>query len=138
MAKSSRAQRESEGVVVLRMAVTKNAVGGKDPCFGRVRNEGKCQGMADTIGPNHPGGPMPADNARQPPHALGARAERFGRPAGRADVPPRFDTRGAVRWTGRRVVHASFRRPSVSRVREIRTHGLKGGPALSPMILITV
>jgi hypothetical protein len=28
-------------------------------------------------------------------------------------------------------------RPSVSRVREIRTHGLKGGPALSLMNFIT-
>jgi hypothetical protein len=27
-------------------------------------------------------------------------------------------------------------RPSVSRVREIRTHGLKGGPALSLMYFI--
>jgi hypothetical protein len=30
-------------------------------------------------------------------------------------------------------VHAPSRRPSVSRVPEIGTHGLKGGPALSPM-----
>ncbi len=27
----------------------------------------------------------------------------------------------------------SIDRPPVSRVREIRTHGLKGGPALSPV-----
>jgi hypothetical protein len=30
-----------------------------------------------------------------------------------------------------------FERPSVSRVREIRMHGLKGGLALSPMNNIT-
>jgi hypothetical protein len=30
-------------------------------------------------------------------------------------------------------VHAPSRRPSVSRVPEIGTHGLKGGPALSPV-----
>jgi hypothetical protein len=28
--------------------------------------------------------------------------------------------------------------PLVSRVREIRTHGLKGGPALSPMTFVNV
>jgi hypothetical protein len=30
----------------------------------------------------------------------------------------------------------SIDRPLVSRVREIRTHGLKGGPALSPVTTI--
>jgi hypothetical protein len=29
-----------------------------------------------------------------------------------------------------------FERPFESRVREIRTHGLKGGPALSPVLNI--
>jgi hypothetical protein len=29
-------------------------------------------------------------------------------------------------------------RSPVSRVREIRTHGLKGGPALSPMTFVNV
>ena len=43
-AKSSRAQRESEGVVVLTITATKNAVGGKGLCFGRARNEGYVSG----------------------------------------------------------------------------------------------
>ena len=30
-----------------------------------------------------------------------------------------------------------FERPPVSRVREIRMHGLKGGPALSPVNFIS-
>ena len=133
MAKSSAVQRESEGTVVLLMATTKNVAGGKGPCFGRARNEGKCQGMADMIGPNHPDEFALVDNARQPPHELGTRAERLGVPTWRTDTPLRRDTRSAVRCVGRWVVHAPSRRPSVSRVPEIGTHGLKGGPALSPM-----
>ena len=54
MAKSRRAQRESEGVVVLLITVPNNAVGGKGLCFGRARNEGTCQGMAGRTGPNYP------------------------------------------------------------------------------------
>src|SRR5687768_8993767 len=50
-AKASRAQRESEGVVVLLIAATNNAVGGKGLCFGRARTEGTCQGMAGRTGP---------------------------------------------------------------------------------------
>jgi len=132
MAKSSRAQRESEGVVVLRRAATNNAVGGKGPCFGRVRKEGKCQGMAGTTGPNHPDGRMRIDNARQPRHELAPLAKRNAASASRL----RGDARNALRETDAVYVHATLRRPSVSRVPEIGTHGLKGGPALSPMTTI--
>src|SRR5436309_5936781 len=58
-AKSRRVQRESEGVVLPMRVVTNNATGGKDPCFGYVRDEGKCEGMAGTTGPNHPHGREP-------------------------------------------------------------------------------
>jgi hypothetical protein len=137
-AKSGRAQRESEGVVVLWTAAANNAVRGKDPCFGRARNEGKCEGMADTIGPNHPAAHERSVKARRPLHALGTSAERSPG-LRRIDNQPRSDTRGAVRfgwlWS---TVHVSSGRPSVSRVPEIGTHGLKGGPALSPLMYFTV
>ena len=128
-AKSSRAQRESEGTVVLLTAATNNAVRGKGPCFGRARNEGKCQGMAGTTGPNHPDAPRRVVNARQPRHELGMPAERLRAPLSRL----RIDPRSALRVSGGRDVHAASGRPSVSRVPEIGMHGLKGGPALSPM-----
>ena len=89
--------------------------------------------MADMIGPNHPDEFALVAYARRPPHELETRAERFGVPTWRTDTLLRRDIRGAVRCVGRWVVHASSRRPSVSRVPEIGTPGLKGGPALSPM-----
>jgi hypothetical protein len=126
MAKSSRAQRESEGVVVLRIVTTNNVTGGKGLCFGRARNEGKCQGMADTIGPNHPAEHVFDDNARELLNELGARAKRTTRRYRDADNPLRVDLRGAVSRTAAWLAHAPSRRPSVSRVPEIGTHGLKG------------
>jgi hypothetical protein len=131
MAKSSRAQRESEGIVVLLTAATNNAVRGKGPCFGRARNEGKCQGMAGMTGPNHPDALLRVANARQPRHELGMPAERLRAPLSRL----RTDRRSVFRASGGRDVHAASGRPSVSRVPEIGTHGLKGGPALSPMTI---
>jgi RNA-directed DNA polymerase len=41
MAKSSGAQRESEGVVVVRIGAQNNAPGAKGPCFDRVCDGGK-------------------------------------------------------------------------------------------------
>jgi hypothetical protein len=133
-AKSSAVQRESEGTVVVMRAATKNVVGAKGPCFGQGRNEGKCEGMADRIGPNHPAAHERGVKARRPPHALGTSAERSTGLRQRIEHLPRSDTRGTVRLDEvRPTVHASSRRPSVSRVPEIGTHGLKGGLALSPM-----
>ena len=126
-------QRESEGTVVLLMATTNNVVGGKGPCFGRARNEGTCEGMTGMTGSNHPDEFALVDNAQEPLHELGTQAERLAGPTWRTDNPLRHDTRGAVRGVGRVVAHAWSRRPSVSRVPEIGTHGLKGGPAPSPM-----
>jgi hypothetical protein len=130
MAKSSRAQRESEGIVVLLTAAWHNAVRGKGPCFGRARNEGTCQGMAGRTGPNSPDARQRVDNAQQPLHGLAASAERVSS----APLRRRRDVRPVVRVCAVSLVHAASRRPSVSRVPEIGTHGLKGGPALSPMI----
>ena len=123
-AKASRAQRESEGVVVPRIVVTNNATGGKGLCFGRARNEGTCQGMAGRTGPNYPDAPPRVVNARQPRHELGMSVKRPRGPMSRL----RSDLRSVFRVIGRRSVHAASRRPSVSRVPEIGTHGLKGGP----------
>jgi hypothetical protein len=130
-AKSSRAQRESEGVVVPPIVVTNNTAGGKGLCFGRARNEGKCQGMAGRTGPNHPDTHPRVVPARQPRHELWRPAKRFG--VGCLQL--RGDTRRAICGVRLPGVHAGSGRPSVSRVPEIGTHGLKGGPALSPMTI---
>ena len=113
---------------------TNNAVGGKGPCFGRARNEGTCQGMAGMTGPNHPDARLRGVHAQQPRHELGTQAKRLKASIARL----RSDSRSVVRVIGNRDVHAWSRRPSVSRVPEIGTHGLKGGPALSPMMHFTV
>jgi len=75
-AKSSAAQRESEGVVVPSMAATNNAVGGKGPCGGYVADAGKREGMAGKTGPNHPGGRAPVDKVRQLQRSLWVAAKR--------------------------------------------------------------
>jgi hypothetical protein len=53
-AKSSAAERESEGLVVPTRVVQHNATGGKGPCFGRVEEAGIREGMAGKTGPNDP------------------------------------------------------------------------------------
>ena len=112
-----------------RIAVTKNTAGGKGPCFGRAQQEGTCQGMAGKTGPNSPGALVRADNAQQPRPEL----ETSAKWRSRTRTWARSDIRAALRKLGPYAMHAASRRPSVSRVPEIGTHGLKGGPALSPM-----
>jgi hypothetical protein len=130
-AKSRRAQRESEGVVVLQIVATNNATGGKGLCFGRARHEGTCQGMAGMTGPNYPDGLWRVVHAQQPRPGPGAHAKPLLTSMSRL----RRDVRSAFRVVAVRAVHAASRRPSVSRVPEIGMHGLKGGPALSPMTI---
>jgi hypothetical protein len=126
-AKSSRAQRESEGAVVLTIAVTNNAAGGKGPYFGRARNGGTCRGMAGKPGPTHPTAPLRAVLAQQPQPELWTGAEyRTG--SGRRWGE---DNHHAFRGHDSPGMHATSRRPSVSRVPEIGTHGLNGGLALT-------
>ena len=79
MAKSSVAQRESEGVVVPTMGVQHNAPGGKGPCFGRARATGTGAGMVRSTGPNHPTGPWPSENVRRRERTLSVAAERSSR-----------------------------------------------------------
>ena len=83
-AKSSRAQRESEGIVVLSgavqavptKAVRHNAAGGKGPCGGHAERAGKREGMAGQTGPNNPAGLEPGDKVRQLQRQLWAAAKR--------------------------------------------------------------
>ena len=75
-AKSSAAQRESEGIVVPSMAMTNNAVGGKGPWGGHVGGAGKREGMAGKTGPDDPGGRRPRDQVRELQRRLWAAAKR--------------------------------------------------------------
>ena len=75
-AKSSAAQRESEGAVVPGMDVKNNASGGKGPCGGRVGSGGKREGMAGRTGPNSPERRPPLDKVRQLQRRLWAAAKR--------------------------------------------------------------
>jgi DNA replication protein DnaC len=127
-AKSRRAQRESEGVVVPARVVTNNATGGKRPCFGHARRKGKCEGMDGKTVPNHPHVRKHVVTAREPGHELWAGAKRLPPTCGGSIHPTRRDARiGEQALEGRGVVHAPSGRPSVSRVLEIGTHGLSGG-----------
>ena len=140
VAKSAAVQRESEGIEVLQTgagasgtnAVWHNAAGGKDPWGGRGVGVGKREGMAGETGPNNPGGGEPHDNARQLRRRLWVAAKR--RPRTRLHVqcrPPAEVTvlrgRGSACCVRRGRVMLQSERPPVSRVREIRTHGLRGG-----------
>ena len=75
-AKSSGAQRESEGVVVPSMGVKKNAPGGKGPCFDHAGDEGKREGMAGTARSNFPEGREPLDKVRRLQRKLWAAAKQ--------------------------------------------------------------
>jgi hypothetical protein len=70
-AKSSGAQRESEGIVVLWIAATNNAAGGKGPCGGFVERTGTCEGMTGKTGSNHPAGRESGVKVRHPGARLG-------------------------------------------------------------------
>ena len=122
--KSSAAQRVSEGMVVPAKDVTKNASGGKRPCFGQVEGGGKREGMTErTSRSNHPSR-MAAVKALHLQKRLWATAKRNSREQGsRRDEPTRLNcSRGGGS------TKPMLERPSVSRVLEIGMHGLKGGP----------
>jgi RNA-directed DNA polymerase len=74
--KSSAAQRESEGVVVPKMAATNNAAYGKGPRGDRVEVGGKREGMAGKTGPKYPRRDKPADKVRQLQRRLWVAAKR--------------------------------------------------------------
>jgi hypothetical protein len=145
-AKSRRAQRESEGIVVPdgaaraepTKAVRHNAAGGKGPCGGHAEIAGKREGMAGETVPNDPGGEEPRDKVRQLQRQLWAAAKRApeGRLRATNQACGRDDLQAACRaahnpaqplFAGAGPHNAVSRRPLVSRVREIRMHGLSGG-----------
>ena len=143
-AKSRSAQRESEGIVVpdgataSTKAVRHNAAGGKGPCGGHAEIAGKREGLAGETGPKHPVGVEPIAKARQLQRQLWAAAKRA--PAGQVHVPyptgrsddlavacRLFAVPAQPQSLGAGPHNAARRRPLVSRVREIRMHGLNGG-----------
>jgi RNA-directed DNA polymerase len=75
-AKSSAAQRESEGTVVVTMAATNNATGAKGPCGGQVDDGTTREGMAGGSGPNHPGGRESDAKVRRLQRRLGEAAKQ--------------------------------------------------------------
>jgi hypothetical protein len=143
----SGAQRESEGIVVLHAqaqaevtkAVRHNAAGGKGPCGGHAAIAGKSEGLAGKTGPKHPVGLEPIAKARQLPRQLWAATKRApgGRLRVKKDPSCGFDRLQATRCSapepaqsllaGAGPHNVACRRPLVSRVREIRMHGLSGG-----------
>lgn len=74
--KSSRAQRESEGIVVPVIVTTNNVTGGKGPCGGSAGAKGKREGMTGESRPNNPGGLASTDKVRQLQRRLWKAAKR--------------------------------------------------------------
>jgi RNA-directed DNA polymerase len=64
-AKSSAAQRKSEGITVPTMIATKNAIGGKGPWGGRVERTDTHKGMVGENRPNFPDGRSPGEKVRR-------------------------------------------------------------------------
>ena len=75
-AKTSAAQRESEGTVVVSRLATNNAGGAKGPCGGNVGRASTREGMTGTTGSNHPGGRASTDKVRQLQRRLWSAAKR--------------------------------------------------------------
>ena len=78
-AKSSGAQRESEGAIVPSRVVHENAAGGKGPCFGDASTGGKSEGMVRTAESKHPEGRQPIDQVRRLQRKLYVAAKRDGK-----------------------------------------------------------
>jgi RNA-directed DNA polymerase len=76
MAKTRRAQRASEGTVVVRSLATNNARGAKGPCGGHVEGASTREGMTGRTGSNHPTGPPSRDTVRQLQRRLWVAAKR--------------------------------------------------------------
>ena len=124
MAKASGVQRESEGFVATNEGGNK-PLEGRDPVSVVVGLRGKREGMVVYGPPNFP----EYKSARTQQQPMGA--SQMARSA--QVVTPRLTFRGdaSERTPGiqgrKSTMHAASGRPSVSRVREIRMHGLTGG-----------
>jgi hypothetical protein len=142
-AKSSRAQRESEAIVVLdagetaTKAVGHAAAAGKGPCGGHAEIAGKRE-VAGVTGPNDPVELESSDKVRPLRRQLWAAAKRA--PGGRNFLAmcvhrwglatsgrrgDRLPGAALLARVGRTMLRADG--PLVSRVREVRMHGLNGG-----------
>jgi len=129
--KSGGAERESEGAIVLLIPVHQNIGGGKDPYLDHVVEGATYEGMSGhLIRSNSPRRSNLAVKVRYLSKRLGIDAKQPRRqraPLGWGSR--RDDDRG---WRAVAVRTGCVMRPSerslVSRVRENRTHGLKGGP----------
>ena len=124
MVKCRRAGRESEGHVVLTTVSTITAPEGRSPALVTSGVRGKCEGM--TARSNNPS----VSKARELTNRLCVSAKRRGARTVSAD--PTWGLSADDRRTARIPAHVPIRacttrRPSVSRVPEIGTHGLKGG-----------
>ncbi len=76
MVKTSAAQRESEGTVVVTRPATNNAGGAKGPCGGSVGRPRTREGMTGSTGSNHPAGRESLDKVRQLRRRLWSVAKR--------------------------------------------------------------
>src|SRR6266511_2189024 len=76
MVKTSAAQRESEGTVVVTRPATNNAGGAKGPCGGSVGRTRTREGMTGSTGSNHPAGRESLDKVRQLRRRLWSVAKR--------------------------------------------------------------
>src|SRR5580658_5495729 len=92
-AKSTDAQRESEGSVVPSRVATNNATGGKGPWGGHAGRAGKREGMAGTSGPNNPDRRKPADKVRQLQRLLMGRGQTVAGKAFPRAVRPHLEER---------------------------------------------
>jgi len=130
-AKSQSGQRKSEGSVVPMTLVQQNAGRGKGPHFGYVEGGSTGEGMTgQQIRSNYPRRQPTRVQARQCRRRLGTRAKPT--PRGRAGFgkPGCSDAHSVESFVVRQGCGAmpGSESPSVSRVRENRTHGLNGGP----------
>jgi hypothetical protein len=142
MVKSGGAQRESEGAVVVSIGVKLKAPRAKGPRFDRACVGGERQGMVEPVRPTSPGGHLPvASTASEMALCASCRRVALAQPRCRLWAAAKWtsnaarcatqfrvgDSRRAARARRGSVVHvAAPGRSSVSRVRENRTHGLKG------------
>ncbi len=137
-AKSSAAERESEGIVVLlsawcgwaRRSCGITRLEGRVPAVAGVADEGKREGMAGSTGLTTPWGVSPMVEARELRRRLWVGANWSYQECVHAAVQASRGWRPVEGvetcfWAG--WVMPRLERPSVSRVREIRTHGLNGG-----------
>ena len=120
--------------MVVRIPVQQNTGGAKDPYFGHAGLNGTDEGMVGSrTRANNPVGPKPDAQVRYLREGLRVRARRAEVSHRVRIQTPRSDLRvDRTAVKDGQPVHASPRGPSVSRVRENRTHGLKGGSASSP------